>query len=289
MNFTPAVKREYEDLFKACKVSPSRMASVDSLVDKVAKGRNRLEAVGKKFGVPWHVLGIIQLMEGGGSFSRHLHNGDPLTARTVQVPAGRPKKGNPPFTWEESAADAIQLEGLDKQKDWSIGAQLYLFEKYNGFGYRNKKINIPSPYLWSFSNHYTKGKYSSDGHYDPNLVSQQCGTAVLLRRMIDRGLVDDGAAQQKKILRRGSRGPHVRDLKKSMKKWFDRNAPGEWAAFGIVDNDVFGAGLENAVQEFQRRRGIQATGRVGQKTLDALSAKPIPKKKAPARKAPAKV
>jgi lysozyme family protein len=283
MDFTPAVKRDYEDLFKSCKVSSRRTADVDALVDRIAKGRNRLEAIGRKFGVPWHVLGVIQLMEGGGSFSRHLHNGDPLTARTVQVPKGRPKKGNPPFTWEESAADAIQLEGLDKQKDWSPGAVLYLFEKYNGFGYRNKKINIPSPYLWSFSNHYTKGKYSSDGHYDPSLVSQQCGTAVLLHRMIERGLVDGEAPAQRKILRRGSQGPHVRELKKSLRKWFDKNEPGEWAAFGIVDNDVFGAGLENAVREFQQRRGIQSTGRVGKKTLDALNAKAVTKKKTPAK------
>jgi lysozyme family protein len=283
MDFTSAVKRDYENLFNSCKVSSARSASVDALVDRIAKGRNRLEAIGNKFGVPWHVLGLIQMMEGGGSFSKHLHNGDPLTARTVQVPKGRPAKGNPPFTWEESAEDAIRLEGLDKQKDWSVGAILYMFEKYNGFGYRNRKINIPSPYLWSFSNHYTKGKYSSDGHYDPTLVSEQCGTAVLLHRMIERGLAGDAAAQQTKILRHGSQGPHVRELKKSLRKWFDKNEPGEWAAFGIVDNDVFGAGLENAVREFQQRRGIQATGRVGKKTLDALNAKAVTKKKAPAK------
>ena len=283
MDFTPAAKRGYENLFKTCKVSSSRASSVDALVTKIAQGRPRLEAIGKKFGIPWHVLGLIQMMEGGGSFSKHLHNGDPLTARTVNVPKGRPAKGNPPFTWEQSAEDAIKLEKLDKQKDWSVGAILYMFEKYNGFGYRSKKVNIPSPYLWSFSNHYTKGKYSSDGHYDPSLVSQQCGTAVLLRRMIERGLADDGGAEKPRVLRRGSQGPHVRELKKSMRKWFDRNAPGEWESFGIVDNDLFGAGLENAVREFQQRRGIQATGRVGKKTMDALAAKPVAKKKAPAK------
>jgi len=281
MNLTPAVKRDYESLFKSCKVSPSRAASVDALVTKIANGKNRLEATGDKFGVPWHVLGIIQMMEGGGSFSKHLHNGDSLTARTVQVPKGRPKRGNPPFTWEESAADAIALEGLDKQKDWSVGSILYLFERYNGFGYRNKSINIPSPYLWSFSNQYTKGKFSSDGHYDPNLVSLQCGTAVLLHRMMERGLVDSGA--EKRILRLGSRGPHVRALKKQLRKWFDKNAPGKFQSFGIVDNDVFGAGLEKAVKDFQRRRSIQATGRVGKKTIDALNAKPVTKKKTPAK------
>ena len=67
---------------------------------------------------------------------------------------------------------------------------LYSFEKYNGMGYRAKGIN--SPYLWSYSNYYTKGKYSDDGVYDPELVSQQCGAAVLLRRMSERQIAVNG-------------------------------------------------------------------------------------------------
>jgi len=39
------------------------------------------------------------------SFKLHLHNGDPLTARTVNVPKGRPKTGQPPFAWGISAKD----------------------------------------------------------------------------------------------------------------------------------------------------------------------------------------
>ena len=31
------------------------------------------------------------------------------------------------------------------------------------------------------------GKYDRDGHFDPNLVSRQCGAMVILRRMVDRG------------------------------------------------------------------------------------------------------
>jgi lysozyme family protein len=48
---------------------------------------------------------------------------------------------------------------------------------------------VKSPYLWSFSNHYTKGKYVADGHFDSNAVSQQCGGMVLLKRMEQRGLI----------------------------------------------------------------------------------------------------
>jgi len=41
--------------------------------------------------------------------------------------------------------------------------------------------------LWSFSNHYTKGKYVKDGVFDPNAVSQQVGSALVLKRLVERG------------------------------------------------------------------------------------------------------
>ena len=217
-----------------------------------------------RFGVPWYVLGIIQMLEGGGSFSRHLHNGDPSTRRTTNVPKGRPPTGKPPFTWEQSAADAIELEHLDTWKDWSISGILYRFEAYNGFGYRRRSINIPSPYLWSFSNNYTKGKYDRDGHYDPNLVSQQCGTAVLLHRMIERGLADQTAPTANRVLRRGSSGPEVRNLKKELRKWFDRHAPGDGRLRRRRQRPLR-RGPRECSEEFQRRNSIPSTGRVGKR------------------------
>ena len=62
---------------------------------------------------PWFFLGVIHAMESRFNFERHLHNGDPLSARTVRVPKGFPKAGNPPFTWEVSAEeDAMEEYGL---------------------------------------------------------------------------------------------------------------------------------------------------------------------------------
>jgi hypothetical protein len=60
---------------------------------------------------------------------------------------------------------------------------LYKLEGYNGYGYHSKDIN--SPYLWSFSNHYTKGKFIADKIYSPTAVSKQCGAAILLRRLTE--------------------------------------------------------------------------------------------------------
>jgi lysozyme family protein len=133
----------------------------------------------------WSVIAIIHSLEASLNFKTHLHNGDPLTAKTVRVPKGRPL-GNPPFDWVESAADALQFDGLSNWQDWSIPGSLYRFELFNGMGYR--KRGIPSPYLWSFSNHYTKGKFVKDGDFDADKVSQQCGAAVLLKVLLERNI-----------------------------------------------------------------------------------------------------
>jgi len=184
---TPTLRQEYEDLFKTCLVKPDRAAEVERTVNRIASGKSRYDTVSAATGVPWYFIGIIHSLECSSSFKQHLHNGDPLTARTVNVPKGRPKAGEPPFAWEDSARDSLEYEGFTGQTDWSLARTLYRFEAYNGWGYRPKKVH--SPYLWSFSQHYTKGKYIRDNEWSPTAVSQQCGAAVLLRRMTERGLV----------------------------------------------------------------------------------------------------
>jgi lysozyme family protein len=178
---TKSLRREYTLLFGSCFVRPARKAVADRTARALAANRARYQKVGDALGVPWYVVAVIHSLESGGDFTRHLHNGDPLAARTVHVPAGRPAKGNPPFTWEQSATDA--LRGLARWKDWSIPGVLYQLEAYNGWGYRNRRPPVPSPYLWSFSNHYTRGKYVADRRFSPTAVSQQCGAAVLLKRL----------------------------------------------------------------------------------------------------------
>lgn len=126
-------------------------------------------------------------MESGLDFTCHLHNGDPLSARTVHVPAGRPKSGKPPFTWEESAEDALRMRRIERVESWSLERVLYELERYNGWGYRLYHPYVLSPYLWSFSNHYTSGKYTADGRWSDTAKSRQCGAAVILRRLEERG------------------------------------------------------------------------------------------------------
>lgn len=185
----PALRSEYEKLFEDCTIRPQKAAAVDQAVEAILAKRDRYEAVQRTSGVPWHVVGVIHRMEATGNFSKHLHNGDPLTARTVQVPRGRPTAGQPPFTWEVSAADALGVKKLTADTDWSRAGTLYQLERYNGFGYRTYHPTVLSPYLWSFSNHYTAGKYVADGKWSDTAVSQQVGAAAMLRRLASRALI----------------------------------------------------------------------------------------------------
>lgn len=189
INLTSQLKDEYRRLFDACVIRPEKASQVKIILTKIELNRHRYAAASDPLGVPWYFVAVIHSLEASLNFDKHLHNGDPLTARTVQVPAGRPLTGSPPFTWEESALDALRLKQFHNQVDWSLPAILFSLEKYNGFGYRLKHPEVLSPYLWSFSNQYTRGKFVADHKFSTTAVSQQCGAAVLLRRMAETGTI----------------------------------------------------------------------------------------------------
>jgi lysozyme family protein len=129
--------------------------------------------------VPWDVIACIHSLESDLSLLHHFHNGDLLNERTVHHPAGRPLKGNPPFTWTDSAVDALSL--IPKPLLWTLDLKLYFLESYNGLGYIKKGIN--SPYLWSGTNLYSKGKFVKDGVFDPEAVSKQIGAVALMKTL----------------------------------------------------------------------------------------------------------
>lgn len=185
VRFTPALQADYQQLFDACQIQKQRAAEIETSVTRITRNRTRYEAVGTPLGIPWFVVGLIHNLEASLNFATHLHNGDPLTSRTTQVPAGRPRQGVPPFAWEVSASDALCLRNLHKWTDWSLPGTLYQLEGYNGFGYRLQHPEVRSPYLWAGSNWYECGKYVADGTWSSRAVSKQCGAAVLLRRMAE--------------------------------------------------------------------------------------------------------
>lgn len=183
IKYDEKLKQEYINLYKTVQIDKKHLAVINYRVQTIIKAKSRYQAVEKETRVPWWFIAIIHSLECSNSFSSHLHNGDSLKAKTIRVPKGRIPGKNPPYTWEESAIDALKLTALSAKKDFSLPAVLFNLEGYNGFGYRQYHPEVKSPYLWSFTNHYQKGKYVADGKFDKEAVSKQIGAVCLLKAM----------------------------------------------------------------------------------------------------------
>lgn len=173
----PAGEGVLTKLYHSSSIRPECFATCNWVGGRILSYRDRYLEVEELTGVPWYVVGCIHSLESSQSFHKHLHNGDPLVGRTVHVPKGRPIEGSPPFTWAESAVDALMWE--ERPEVWDLESTLDFLERYNGLGYRRRGIN--SPYLWSMTTAYYKGKFVADGKFDPAAVSRQVGCAAVFK------------------------------------------------------------------------------------------------------------
>lgn len=186
--YSPLVGVELRTMWDA-----ARITDAARFVSPVARIKSMMGAYAKveaACGVPWWFVAVVHIREADGDFRAHLHNGDSLRARTVHVPAGRPKSGKPPFAWHESAIDALTMPGkhLDRISDWNIGRALWELERYNGLGYRLYHNTVPSPYLWAGTHFYVAGKYVADGKWSATARDKQPGCAGLLKVLAPRDL-----------------------------------------------------------------------------------------------------
>lgn len=179
------IQEKYEAMYASMVIKEKWKSPIYRTARQIVANKDKYKEISVACGgnIPWQFIGVIHNRESGCRFDRHLHNGDPLTARTRLVPKGRPLKGKPPFTFLQSAVDALQMKGYHTITDWSMGNQCNLLEIYNGLGYRNKGVS--NPYLWSGSQHYTKGKYIRDHVYSASVVDVQMGVMPLLKAIYD--------------------------------------------------------------------------------------------------------
>jgi len=182
----------YHALWSRATINPARRAEARVVANRILARRDVYAAIERATGVPLALFGAIHARESSLRFDRHLHCGDPLTARTVHVPKGRPKQGTPPFTFMESAVDALTMppHSLDQVKDWSVERVLYEAEKYNGWGYLGR---VNSPYLWAGTSEYVAGKYVADHVYDSRHVDRQLGCVAIMKALAD---IDPAIAAQ---------------------------------------------------------------------------------------------
>lgn len=175
---------DLKSMWDKCTISRYRGPEIARAVNLILQNIEVYKRIELETGVPAFVIGAIHYRESSLNFRTHLHNGDPLSKRTTHVPAGRPleepdtKDG---YSWEFSALDAIRYDGLDKVKSWDIATMLDACERYNGLGYRRRGIN--SPYLWNYTDLYTRGQYTSDGVFDPNKIDGQSGVVPILKAL----------------------------------------------------------------------------------------------------------
>lgn len=176
----------YAAMFESMKIPGPYQPVLIALAKRAMKYKADYDKVSSTINIPWYIVAVIHYREANFSMVEHLHNGDPLTARTVHVPKGRPVNGNPPFEWYESAIDALLYDDMENTDEYTLGELLVMLERYNGVGY-TKYHKMESPYLWSYTQYYTKGYYRTDGGggFDPNYVNKQAGCAPLIAALID--------------------------------------------------------------------------------------------------------
>lgn len=280
-NFTEELKKEYEDLFNTCEINVDKISEINNIINKILDNEQRYKNVAKPLGIPWQFIAAIHNMESSLNFKTHLHNGDSLQHRTIHVPAGRPASGTPPFTWEYSATDALKLKKIDQWTEWDIAGMLFKLEEYNGWGYRKNHPQVLSPYLWSYTNHYKSGKYIADGHWSDSAVSQQCGAAAILKKLLSSEIVQPVVQEESfdlispelikynwiknelvldKVYQKGDKGNEV----KVIQEWLEFNK------LGLSLDGDFGPITEKVVIEFQKEKNLTADGKVNQETFNEL-------------------
>jgi hypothetical protein len=156
-------------------------------------------------------------------------------------------------------------------------------ECYNGLGYHNH--DRASPYVYSGTDKYSKGKYVSDGNYSKNTVDQQLGVMTMLGsidgmdKKIDKapvvGLTGWASVKAGRTLKRGARGPLVKELQDRLAK----------AGFACGDDASFGPTVEKTVRAYQKANSLTEDGIVGSemaKKLDPPQEKPAAPQEKPA-------
>jgi peptidoglycan hydrolase-like protein with peptidoglycan-binding domain len=134
---------------------------------------------------------------------------------------------------------------------------------------------VKSPYLWSFSNIYSSGKYVADGRFSASAVDQQCGAMPVLKRImeLDASARFEGVGEvvpappiapaDGDALVMGSTGERVRTLQTAL------------AQLGFQVGDIdgeFGPITSAAVSAFQSACGLSPTGVADRATQQALAA-----------------
>lgn len=175
-------------------IRPEWTARLDKVIAGIARDKDRYLAIQdmRKGGMPWFFIGGLHERESSRDFTKHLHEGSPLLYRTRYIPKNRLPNKPPPYTWEASSEDALYILKREDKVDWTdTDKAIYAIIAYNGWGYAKYHPEVESPYAYSGSTRYARGKYVADGRFDPLAVDKQPGVITLWARMEKRGLLSE--------------------------------------------------------------------------------------------------
>lgn len=195
---TPKSRQESSSKYKEqlakwnnAQIRPEKIVSLDKAIFLFQTNEARYKKIQaqRSNGVPPPVIFALHGRESSWNYKCHLHNGDSLMFKTAHVPKGRIPGLDPPYSFEASASDALYgYEKLELRNWIELGEVLQNIESFNGLGYQKNHPDIASPYLWSATNIYERGKYIEDGKFDSFAVDKQLGCAAILKRMQERGI-----------------------------------------------------------------------------------------------------
>lgn len=258
----------------AMKILASRERDFDAVADKLVRNymNGRYGDVAQTTGVPLPWIAASFEREASSDFSRSPAQGDRWNVVSIHVPRGR----GPFPSWAAAAKDAYHLDGLDQVGaagwSWALGA--YYAELFNGFGYRDYH-RMRSPYVWGGTNLQTRGKYESDGSFNPSTLDQQLGVVPMMMRMVERcpALTLPGAwpfPDPLELVRAPTLVPAPTPIAGFDVKAVQRALKAKGFDPGLVDGS-FGRKTSAALRAFEASRGLVADGLLDQKTVDALS------------------
>lgn len=203
----------YGKMWDRASILPTKSDAAKHAANTILQNKEIYKAIEAESRVPWPLIGAWHMRESSCNIRTHLHCGDPLSARTVHVPKGRPAappaSGHLPYTFRESAVDALVMPPhnlravFSNPRNCTVERYLHETEGYNGWGYLGKGN---SPYVWCWTTEYHGGKYIRDHVYDANAWDPQPGCVAIFKELIqmdeeaaiifskrDRGRVPDDA------------------------------------------------------------------------------------------------
>jgi lysozyme family protein len=256
MKYTPQVAAHYEQAWLTCEI--------DYEADKVKQQAQRVLAnKGTYVGfwqVPWFFIGLCDLRECNLNPRGVIHNGELIIGtgrKTKLVPAGR----GPFVTKRESIEDSLKLQGLDKETDWSVGKFWWRTEGYNGYGYYNK--GVPSPYLFSHTNHYADGSWDSDPRggkfvadhvWKADVYDKQIGAMAVMKALVELDPTIKFFPASVSAKQAVSQRDKVRKLQQALKDG------------GVDPGTIDGIVGPNTIRAFQTAQKITVTGELDSET-----------------------